>query len=314
MNTIAVIGVSAPMQRVSRLIHQVSANGYSVLICGERGSGRQLTAQTIHSLSPRKENPFIALDCSTLAPTLLKAELFGYSRGAFLGASEAKWGLLGLAGKGTIFLDQIAHLPSGLQAELLRVLLQKKFTPMGSTYPMPFKARLIAGTSSDLVSLVKDGAFGEEFYVAISVRQIQLPPLRERKADIWILADYFMKKYRASPQAEITCSDSARKFLEAYDWPGNVRELENTIQRALGKMEGNILRMRDVRLALRDESIVKLVTPSEALPPDEIERQAIVRALRESGGDTKIAAHRLGLGRAALSKRLRYHGLSGASL
>jgi DNA-binding NtrC family response regulator len=313
-STDVLIGVSAPMQRVARQIQQVSAYGYPLLIAGERGSGKELAARTIHSLSPRKKKPFVALDCSSLGPTLLKAELFGYERGAFLGASGTKWGALALAGEGTLFLDQIAEISTGLQSELMRILQQSKFAPIGSTYPMPFKARVIAGNSGDLHARVKAGVFREDLYMALTVRRIDLSPLRERKADIPLLADYFFGKYRQAQQAEVTFSDSARRFLEAYDWPGNVRELENTIKRAAAGLTSPILRMRDVRLALRDETIETMAIPGNGLPPEEIERQAIVRALRNAAGDTTAAAHRLGMGRAALTKKLRLHGLSGPTV
>ena len=299
------------MQNVTRQVRQVSAYSYPVLIAGERGSGKELTARTIHGFSSRKNKPFIALDCSIPAPTLLKAELFGYERGAFLGASETKWGSLALAGEGTLFLDRIGHIPLGLQLELMQVLQQNRFAPVGSIYQMPFKARVVAGTSSDLLARVKSGGFREDLYMALNVRQIQIPPLRERTADIALLADYFIEKHRKAKGGTLTLSDSARRFLETYDWPENVRELENTIKRAVDDAAGPILRLREVRMALRDELIEPIAISGESLPPEEIERQAIVRALRDSAGDRTTAAHRLGMGRAALSKKLRFHGLSG---
>jgi DNA-binding NtrC family response regulator len=216
-----------------------------------------------------------------------------------------------LAGEGTLFLDQISEISTALQSELMRILQQSKFAPIGSTYPMPFKARVIAGNSGDLHARVKAGVFREDLYMALTVRRIELPPLRERKADIPLLADYFFEKHRQPGQAEVNFSDSARRFLAAYDWPGNVREFENTIKRAAADLRSPILRMRDVRLALRDETIDMMAIPGDGLPPEEIERQAIVRALRNAAGDTTAAARRLGMGRAALSKKLRHHGLSG---
>jgi len=280
-----------------------------VLITGEQGTGKKLVARTIHSLSRRKSKPFVAIDCSTLAPTLLKSELFGYTKGAFLGAAGSQWGALALAGQGTLFLGEVGEIPLALQTELAQVLQQGKFTPIGSMYAMPFHARVIAGTSRSLELAVKAGTFREDLFVALGARQIQLPPLRERRVDIPLLLDYFLEKYRPE-QTPFTCSDSGLRFLQACDWPGNVREFENTVKRAIAQASGGFLRIRDLRLALRDETVVRPMIINRALPPEEIERREIVRALRDSGGDKTEAARRLGIGKAALSKRLKQHGIS----
>jgi len=241
------IGFSVQMQRVYSAIHKVSPYPYAVLIRGERGTGKASAARSIHSLSQRRNKPFISLDCSTLAPTLFEPELFGYAKGAFAGASQTKWGLLALAGEGTLFMGEIAELPLKVQARLLRTLEAGVFNPIGSPSDLPFKARIIAASCRDLQSQVKAGTFREDLYLRLNVMQIDLPPVRERKNDIPLLVDSFIDKYRDS-ESEIEFSLAAMSYLLAYDWPGNVRELEDAVRHAISAACGPIVGVEDLNL------------------------------------------------------------------
>jgi two-component system response regulator HydG len=300
------IGFSAPMQRVYAAIHKVSRYNYPVLLCGERGSGKESAARAIHSLGVRKDAPFVSIECTTLAPTLLEPELFGYAKSAFAGASQTKWGLLALAGDGTLFLNEIAGLPQSLQAKLLRVLEQGTFSPIGSSTPLPFKARLITGSRSDLQPLVKKGAFHEEFYLRLNVRQIDMPPLRDRKSDIPLLVDSFIEKYSAAA-AQVEFSVAAMSYLLAYNWPGNLRELESAVRHCVSASSGVVMGVEDLNLVLGGKP--HGVSGNQDPPIDEQERIALVRALSETAGDYDAAATRLGMGKTTFSRRLKYYGL-----
>jgi len=304
------IGFSAPMQRVYSAVHKVSAYPFSVLICGERGTGKESAARSIHALGPRKSKPFISLDCTSLSSTLFEAELFGYEKGAFVGASQMKWGLLSLVAEGTLFLREIAGLSLGLQAKLLRTLEEGVFTPLGATASQPFKARIIAATHRDLRAQIKEGAFREDLYLRLNVAQIDMPPLRDRRRDIPLLVDVFIDRYaRQKPQAEF--SVAAMSCLLGYDWPGNVRELEDTVRQAVSAASGPIVEVEDLNMILAGRPIGEpgLSSGLDALLLDEFERNALVRALRESHGNESVAAGTLGIGPNTFRRRLKYYGL-----
>ena len=220
------IGFSAQMQRVYRMIHAVSSHDYPVLVVGEVGTGKQLAARSIHSLSARRDRPFVPVDCSTMSPTLIESELFGYARGVFAGTSEAKWGMLAFVDQGTLFLNDVAHLTLNLQAKLLRTLQESEFRPIGSNVPLPFHGRLIVGSRGDLHVLVNEGKFREDLYSQVNAMQISLPALREHKSDIPLLVDAFIEKY-AGTNSDVEFSGAAMRLILAYNWPENVRELEN---------------------------------------------------------------------------------------
>jgi DNA-binding NtrC family response regulator len=305
------IGFSAPMQRVYSAIHKATAYGYPVLLIGERGTGKEAAAHSIHALGPRKNTPFVSLDCSAIAPTLFEPELFGYAKSAFAGASQPKWGLLALAGDGTLFLDEIAALPRSLQAKLLHVLEDGVFKPIGSTTPFPFKARLITSSRSELQTLVKRGVFLQELYLRLSVKQITLPPLRERRSDIPLLVDSFIEKY-STAESPVEFSVAAMSYLLAYNWPGNVRELESAVRHCVSAANGPVMGVEELNLVLGEKSRASVSTKDIQIA-DEQERSALLRALRDSGGDQAAAATRLGMGRTTFSRRLKYYGLGPAA-
>jgi DNA-binding NtrC family response regulator len=304
------IGFSAAMQRVYSAIHKVSAYPYSVLICGERGTGKESTARSIHSLGPRKSRPFISLDCTTLSPTLFDADLFGYEKGAFVDANHTKWGLLSLVADGTLFLREVGGLSLSVQAKLLRTLEDGMFTPMGSASSQPFKARIIASTSSDIAAQVKRGTFREDLYLRLDVAQIDLPTLRERRSDIPLLVDFFIDKY-TDQKTQVEFSSDAMNYLLGHDWPGNVGELEDTVRDAVSRVSGPVVDVEDLNVVLGGGVVVASgpSSVSDASVVNDIERNSLIRALRESGGDEGVASGRVGIGAALFRRRLKYHGL-----
>ena len=301
------IGVSPKMQRVYRLIEKVSQHNYPVLILGESGTGKELVARSIHFLGSRRNKPFVPVDCSALVPTLIESELFGYVKGAFTGAVQSKTGLIESAGQGTLFLDEIGDLPIDLQAKLLRALQEKEVKPVGSTERVPISVRVIAATNRDLETAVRQGQFRQDLFFRLNVVQIKLPPLRERKSDIPLLVNAFLEKFGDSNGGVRSISEDAMARLIAYDWPGNVRELENAIERAVALGSGPILHVGDLPSNLQYSSGERLPQSDELLPLEELERRAILRALREAGGDKLAAARLLGIGKTTLYRKLKQY-------
>ena len=240
------IGVSAKMQRVYKMIERVSQHEYPVLILGESGTGKELVAKSIHYSGKRKDRPFAPVDCSSLVPTLIESELFGYVKGAFTGAMQSKQGLLEAAQGGTLFLDEIGDMPVDLQAKLLRALQEHEVKPVGSTERRHIDIRIIAATNRNLESAIRTGTFRQDLYFRLNVVQVKLPPLRERKSDIQLLVISFLEKFSDPHGPTRTISDDAMRRLIAYDWPGNVRELENAIERAVAMGSGPIVHVGDL--------------------------------------------------------------------
>jgi DNA-binding NtrC family response regulator len=301
------IGVSPKMQRVYKLIEKVSQHNYPVLILGESGTGKELVARSIHFSGPRRNKPFVPVDCSALVPTLIESELFGYVKGAFTGAMHSKQGLIEAADRGTLFLDEIGDLPVDLQAKLLRALQEKEIRPVGSTDRTAVAVRVIAATNRDLDAAVRSGTFRQDLFFRLNVVQIKLPPLRERKLDIVPLVTAFLEKF-SDPQRPVrVISEEAMSRLTAYDWPGNVRELENAIERAVALGSGPILHVGDLPSSLQVGSAERLPQSDELLPLEELERRAILRALREAGGDKLAAARLLGIGKTTLYRKLKQY-------
>jgi DNA-binding NtrC family response regulator len=307
------IGLSAKMQRVYRLIERVCNHNYPVLILGESGTGKELVAHSIHYSGERKNRPFVPVDCSALVPTLIESELFGYVKGAFTGANHTKQGLMESAGNGTLFLDEIGDLPVDLQAKLLRALQEKEVKPVGSTERIPVSTRVIAATNRDLETAVRNGQFRQDLFFRLNVVQIKLPPLRERKTDIPLLVNAFLEKFADSKGAQRTISEDAMVHLTAYDWPGNVRELENAIERAVALGSGPILHVGDLPSNLQYGSGERLPQSGELVPLEEMERRAILRAMREAGGDKLAAARLLGIGKTTLYRKLKQYEVRGGS-
>ena len=301
------IGVSSKMQRVYKMIEKVSQHHYPVLIQGESGTGKELVARSIHYSGARRQKPFIPVDCSALVPTLIESELFGYVKGAFTGALQNKQGLLAVADQGTLFLDEIAELPVDLQAKLLRALQEREIKPVGATDRMHIDVRIISATNRDLETALRAGAFRQDLYFRLNVVQVKLPPLRERKSDIPLLVSFFLEKF-SDPQRPVrTISEDAMRRLMTYDWPGNVRELENAVERAVALGSGPILHVGDLPSNLQYASVERMPESDELVPLEELERRAIFRALRETGGDKLAAARLLGIGKTTLYRKLKQY-------
>jgi DNA-binding NtrC family response regulator len=301
------IGMSPRMQRVYKLIQKVSQHMYPVLILGESGTGKELVARSIHFSGPRKNKPFAPVDCSSLVPTLIESELFGYVKGAFTGAQHTKQGLFEAAGEGTLFLDEIGDLPIDLQAKLLRALQEREIKPVGSNERIGIRARVIAATNRDLESGIRTGGFRQDLYFRLNVVQIKLPPLRERKADIPLLANTFLEKFSDPTHPIHTISEDAMRRIMAYDWPGNIRELENAIERAVALGSGPILHVGDLPSNLQYTSTEKLSEVDELVPLEILEKRAIFRALQETSGDKLAAARLLGIGKTTLYRKLKQY-------
>ncbi len=306
------IGVSAKMQRVYKMIEKVSQHEYPVLILGESGTGKELVAKSIHYSGIRKERPFAPVDCSSLVPTLIESELFGYVKGAFTGAMQSKQGLLEAAQGGTLFLDEIGDMPVDLQAKLLRALQEREVKPVGSTERRHINIRIIAATNRDLESAIRTGAFRQDLYFRLNVVQVKLPPLRERKSDIQLMVISFLEKFSDPHGPPRTISDDAMRRLIAYDWPGNVRELENAIERAVAMGSGPIVHVGDLPSNLHYPSSERVPDKDELLPMEELERRAILRTLRETGGDKLAAARMLGIGKTTLYRKLKQYQMEQA--
>jgi two-component system response regulator HydG len=305
-------GVSPKMQRVYRLIEKVAQHNYPVLILGESGTGKELVARSIHFSGPRRNKPFVPVDCSALVPTLIESELFGYVKGAFTGALHSKQGLLEAAGEGTLFLDEIGDLPVDLQAKLLRALQEREIKPVGSTERVGVRARVIAATNRDLETAIRSGTFRQDLYFRLNVVQIKLPPLRERRSDLPLLVNTFLEKF-GDPQRQVrTISEDAMRRLMAYDWPGNVRELENAVERAVALGSGPILHVGDLPSNLQNTESERLPEQDELVPLEELERRAIFRALRETAGDKLAAARLLGIGKTTLYRKLKQYDVAPA--
>ncbi len=306
------IGTSQKMNRVYRLVEKVSHHSYPVLVLGESGTGKELVARSIHYLGERRNKPFVPVDCSALVPTLIESELFGYVKGAFTGAVHSKQGLLESAGGGTLFLDEIGDLPIDLQAKLLRALQEHEVKPVGSTERVSISARIIAATHRDLESSVRAGTFRQDLFFRLNVVQIKLPPLRERKNDIPLLVNAFLEKFSDGQERARTIAEDAVARLLAYDWPGNVRELENAVERAVALGSGPILHVGDLPSNLQYGTQERLPDKDEFLPLEELERRAILRALREAGGDKLAAARLLGIGKTTLYRKLKQYDAQSA--
>lgn len=303
------IGTSPKMERVYRLIEKVSQHNYPVLVLGESGTGKELVARSVHFSGPRKHKSFVPLDCSALAPTLVESELFGYVKGAFTGALHTKQGVFESADGGTLFLDEIGNLPVDMQAKLLRVLQEREVRPVGSNERVSVNVRIIAATNRDLEAAVQEGSFRKDLYFRLNVVQIKIPPLRERKSDIPLLVQAFLDKFSDSAKPAPLLAEDAMARLTAYDWPGNVRELENAIERAVALGSGPILHSADLPTNLQYgmSSAKQLPTTDEVVPLEEMERRAILRALREAAGDKLMAARMLGIGKTTLYRKLKQY-------
>jgi two-component system, NtrC family, response regulator AtoC len=312
-----IIGASPKIQDVLRMISRLKDTRTPVLVTGESGTGKELVARAIHFRGGFASQPFVAVDCGSLVPTLIESELFGYEKGAFTGAVRSKPGLFHAASGGTIFLDEIGELPLELQAKLLRVLQDKEVRPVGSNSRTKVDVRVVAATNRDLEAAYKDGTFRKDLYFRLNVVTVHLPALRERRADIPMLVHWFIDRY--APGSGIQVSTGAMKCLLEYDWPGNVRELENSIERAIALGGHNPLDISDLPPAIAVHG-ADLVGPSGGFVSaytssdlEDIERVTIQRVFHEVNGDKVLAGKMLGISRATLYRKLKRYNIPGQS-
>jgi len=307
------LGLNASMQKIYEMIAAISDTDANVLIQGETGTGKELVARAIHYNSRRKDRPFVKVDCAALTETLLESELFGHVRGAFTGATRDREGRFRVAEGGTIFLDEIANVPVGVQAKLLRVLQDSEFEPVGGDQTIRVDVRVIAATNLDLGKQIEKGAFRRDLFYRLNVVRVVLPPLRERRDDVPLLAQHFLEAARernGRPARAFT--PAALGKLKGHDWPGNVRELENLVERAVILSRDEVIRAEDLHLGDEAEP-----APASPGPPcslkdaaEAAERRAIVEALERCQSDKEEAARQLKVSRAGLYAKIRKYGIS----
>jgi len=302
---------SAPMLAVERLASRVAAIDNTVLITGESGTGKGVLARSIHDQSSRGEAPFIPVNCSAIPENLLESELFGHTKGAFTGASQARKGLFAQADNGTLFLDEIGELPLHMQTKMLHVIEDKEIRPVGSEQLRKVDARIVVATNRDLPAMVAAGTFREDLYFRISQFHIDLPPLRERGDDLLRLIGFFLNAAKVKDDAPIELDPAAEELLLEYHWPGNLRELENVIGRALIMADGGRITIADLPPSLSSRSSVSLrgqplVNTGGSLREQvrRAEADIIFRVLRDCGGDRKAAAQMLEIGLSSLYRKL----------
>jgi two-component system response regulator AtoC len=308
-----IVGASKLIQDVLVLIDRLKDTRTPVLITGESGTGKELVARAIHFRGSLAKQPFVAVDCGSLVPTLIESELFGYEKGAFTGALRSKAGLFQSADGGTIFLDEIGELPQEMQAKLLRVLQEKEVRPVGSNQKIKVDVRIIAATNRDLEASYRAGTFRKDLYFRLNVVTVHLPCLRDRRADIPELVQWFLSRY--APTQPIKVTPAAMKALLQYDWPGNVRELENCVERAVALGDQQVIDFLDLPPAIRSLSAPEDGFPE--VPPavvsstdlEDIERITIQRVFEQVNGDKTMAGQLLGISRATLYRKLKRYGI-----
>jgi two-component system, NtrC family, response regulator AtoC len=339
MELSGIIGSSAKIQDVLRMVARLKNTRTPVLITGESGTGKELVARAIHFRGSLAHRPFVAVDCGALVPTLIESELFGYERGAFTGALKPKDGLFQAANGGTLFLDEIGELPLEMQTKLLRVLQEKEVRRVGSNIRTQVDVRIVAATNRDLEQAYREGTFRKDLYFRLNVVTVHLPALRERRSDIPSLVHYFLDKY--VPEGTLQVSNAAMKALMQYDWPGNVRELQNCIERAVALGNREMIDVYDLPPALRNPQPPAMVSTStmidqeavmekavQSLPPrtdkvtapgispndlEDLERITIQRVFDQVQGDKTLAGKMLGISRATLYRKIKRYQIKAAS-
>src|SRR6059036_3216296 len=313
-NLDGIIGTSANIQDVLRMISRLKDTRTPVLIAGESGTGKELVARAIHFRGAMAQTPFVAVDCGSLVPTLMESELFGYGKGAFTGAVKSKHGLFQAANGGTIFLDEIGELPQEMQAKLLRVLQEKEVRPVGSNERVMVDVRVIAATNRDLEAAYRAGTFRKDLYFRLNVVTVHLPALRERRSDIPMLVHHFLDGY--APGESIQVTPATMKSLLQYDWPGNIRELENCIARAVTLGDRRTIDVDDLPPAIRSEQAGSGIVPSQdtsnlsTTALAEMERMTILRVFEQANGDKALAGKMLGISRATLYRKLKRYNIA----
>jgi DNA-binding NtrC family response regulator len=309
-----IISASAEMEAVKKMILKVARSSSTVLIRGESGTGKELIARAIHNQSPRVTEMFQAVNCAAINENLLESELFGHERGSFTGAHAEKKGLFEVADRGTLFLDEIAELDIGMQAKLLRALQEREIRRVGGTRAIKIDVRVVAATNRDLRAMVADGRFRDDLYYRINVLSVDVPPLRERRDDIPVLINYFLKKHTRNTSRLVRgLTPETKKLMMDYSWPGNVRQLESAIERAILLCEGDLITIEDLPLEVRQESrpvaegAFKL--PPEGISFEDVERDLIMQAMEQSDYNITKAAKLLGLTFRTLQYRLEKFGI-----
>ena len=300
------VGTSRQLKDILALIRKVAPTDSPVFIQGESGTGKELVANTVWHYSKRKDTPFIALNCASLSESLIESEIFGHEKGAFTSAYQLKHGLVEVADTGTLFLDEIGEMPIGLQAKLLRFLDSGEFRRVGGNKALTVDVRLIAATNKDLAAMIKRGTFREDLYYRLNVINITLPPLRERKEDIAALARHFLQQYAKKLDKSITdLTSDALELLAGYHWPGNVRELENVVERAVILCESDLLGAED--LSVPTPAMIAELGTNPSL--EEMEKNYILRVLKEANGNQSKASQLLGIDRKTLYLKLKKYGI-----
>jgi two-component system response regulator HydG len=304
-----IAGSSPAIRETIEMIRRVSDSDATVLVTGESGTGKELVARALHNLSPRRDQPFVAVNCAAMPAPLLESELFGHVRGAFTDAKRSRAGLFVQAGAGTIFLDEIGEMPIEMQVKLLRVLQERKVRPVGGDEEVPFEARVVTATNRDLETEVEEKRFREDLFYRINVVAIPVPPLRARAGDILQLAQYFLKRIAGRTSKPVQgISGPAARLLMDYDWPGNVRELENCMERAVALCRLDEVTVDDLPSKVQEHQSSKIVitteSPGELITLDEMERRYVRQVLNAVGGNKTHAARILGIDRRSLYRRL----------
>jgi two-component system NtrC family response regulator len=318
------VGTSPKMQEVYRQIRKVAPTASTVLIVGETGTGKEVVARAIHNMSSRRHERFFAVDCGTLSVTLLESELFGHVRGSFTGAVADKRGIFETAHRGTVFLDEICNVDVEVQAKLLRVIQEREFLPVGATDPRKVDVRLVFATNRDLEKMIAEGTFREDLYYRLYVYPIHLPPLRERRQDIPLLASHLLGRVRERSGRNVaTISEPALHLLEQFDWPGNVRQLEAVIERAAISCDGEVIEPRhlprsivkhgiigdDVAVPRTNREFLELKKRLRLQAVAELEREFVLDALQRNAWNVTRAAHEVGIQRPNFQALMRRHGI-----
>ncbi|MEJ5173463.1 MAG: sigma-54 dependent transcriptional regulator [Hydrogenothermaceae bacterium] len=312
-----IVGKSKKMQEIFNEITIVSKSESSILIEGESGTGKELVAKAIHKLSRRRDDPFIAVNCSAIPSDLFENEFFGHEKGSYTGANQREIGKIELAGEGTLFLDEIGEMPLYMQAKLLRVLQEREFYRIGGKSPIPMRCRVISATNRNLEKMVENKEFREDLFYRINVIHIKLPPLRERKEDIPLLAKKFLEKFSILNDKNIIgIDDDAMDILMNYNWPGNVRQLENVIERAVVLCQSEFIKPEHLPKRLREQQNDENFKPfnldvksKEKLNLFEIEKNIILKILQEENFNQTRTAERLGISRKQLRTKMKNYGL-----
>jgi two-component system response regulator HydG len=320
----SMIGRSAEMEKLYRILSKVAQSSHPVLVLGESGTGKELVARTIHAYGPNSNKPFLPVDCGSIVPTLIESELFGYVKGAFTGANRSKDGLLVSAEDGTVFLDEIGELSLDLQAKLLRALQEKEVRPVGATHRVPIRARIVAATNRDLADMVEKGTFRKDLFYRLNVVNLRLPALRDRREDIPLLAAHFLDRISREHGRKFTLSDEVLRTMMRHDWPGNIRELENSIERACALSSGPVLHLGDLPTQLQNQGLRQNLEARQAVEGEteaqaaaaqvrnlaDLEREAILNAIQTLSGDKLQAAKLLGIGKTTLYRKLKEYGIA----